>query len=179
MPNIFIAYGRSAVSIYEHMLFNRVLLHVYQYKLSSLINIFRSVFSALWVFTCMTLCYSAVALCLSVTSRCSVETTGRIVLVLEWRLPSIYAAPCVIRKFRYLQKIGYFHLDLCLKLRILEHFATAHRLSQHVANIVQQRWTLSAINWTVGSQLKPCSQQIRRCGSIVAKNYKRCYQKES
>jgi len=34
---------------------------------------------------------------------------------------------CVIRKFGYLQKLGYFHLELCPELRTSKIFATASR----------------------------------------------------
>ena len=55
---------------------------------------------------------------LSVTSRCCIETTGRIELVFGTQV-SFHPAHtfCVIRKFRYLQKLGYFHLKLCSILR--------------------------------------------------------------
>ena len=54
---------------------------------------------------------------LSVTSWYCIETTfRRIELVLAWRLPSTYPH-CVIRKFGYLQKLEYFPLGLCPKLR--------------------------------------------------------------
>jgi len=55
---------------------------------------------------------------LSVTSRCCIETTGRIELVFGTQASFHLAHTfCVIRKFRYFQKLGYFHLKLCPKLR--------------------------------------------------------------
>jgi len=42
------------------------------------------------------------SVCLSVTSRCCIETTGRIELVLAWMLASCH---CIVRKFGYLSEI--------------------------------------------------------------------------
>ena len=56
------------------------------------------------------------SVCLSITSRFCIETTGPIELVLAWRLPSIYPTLCWKRKFSYLQKLGYFPLGLYPKL---------------------------------------------------------------
>ena len=42
------------------------------------------------------------SVCLSVTSRCCIETTGRIELVLSWMLASCH---CIVRKFGYLSEI--------------------------------------------------------------------------
>ena len=59
----------------------------------------------------------------SVTSRYYIETTGRIELVLAWTLPSMSA----IRKFGHLQKLGYFPLELCIKLRTFRNIAMESR----------------------------------------------------
>ena len=69
---------------------------------------------ALHVFTAR--CYASAVLargmcpylsvCLSVTSRCSIETVERIELVLAYELPSTRPIHCVKRKFGYLQKKG-------------------------------------------------------------------------
>jgi len=65
------------------------------------------------VVVCPSVCLSVL---LSVTSRCCIETTGRIELVfLAWRLPS--TCPSLVRRFLYLQKLAYFPLGLRPKLR--------------------------------------------------------------
>jgi len=76
----------------------------------------------------MAVCLSA-SVCLSVTSRSSIETVKRIELMLAWELPSTR----VKRKFGYLQKLGYFALELCPKLQtyniLLRYIETCYRLS--------------------------------------------------
>ena len=62
----------------------------------------------------------AVVVCPSVTRRSCVETTGRIELVFGtggFLLP-VPPPHCVVRKFGYLQKLGYFPLELRLKLQL-------------------------------------------------------------
>jgi len=49
----------------------------------------------------------------AVTSRNPIKTTERIELVLAWNL-STYLH-CVVWKFRCLQKLGYFPVELCPK----------------------------------------------------------------
>jgi len=49
----------------------------------------------------------------SVVGQYCIETLRRIDLVLAWELPST----CVIRKYGYLHKLGYFPLGLCHKPR--------------------------------------------------------------
>jgi len=66
----------------------------------------------------------SMSLCLSVTSRCSIETAERTELVLAWELSSTYAT-LRKRKFMYLQR-GYFPLELYPRLRT---FATIGRSS--------------------------------------------------
>jgi len=51
------------------------------------------------------------------TTRYCIETTGRIELV-SWHVLFFPPIPlCVIRKYGYLQKLGYFFLGLCPNLR--------------------------------------------------------------
>ena len=52
----------------------------------------------------------------SVTSRYCIETTGRIELFLVGMLPSIYPTLCC-KEIWVSQKLGYFPLELCAKLR--------------------------------------------------------------
>ena len=59
---------------------------------------------------------SGICMCLFVTSRSSVETDGRIELVLAFRLFSTNHIQCLIRKFTCLQKYGHFLLKPCPKL---------------------------------------------------------------
>ena len=62
--------------------------------------------------------YTLSFLCLSVTSRYCIETTGRIELVFGTKASfHLFIIVLLIRKFGYLQKLGYFRLGLCLKLR--------------------------------------------------------------
>jgi len=46
-----------------------------------------------------------------------------------------------VRKFRYLQKYGYFPLELCSKLLTKKNFVTAYRSSKRVTNWARERWT--------------------------------------
>jgi len=68
----------------------------------------------------------AMTLCLSVTSRCSIERAGRIEPVFGVGLLSVYPTLfCKRNSSNYKNKI--FFLGLCPKLRTLENFATASR----------------------------------------------------
>ena len=51
------------------------------------------------------------SVCPSVTNRRSIERAEQLELVLAWEFPF-----CVIRKFGYVQNLGYFPLKLCSKL---------------------------------------------------------------
>jgi len=82
------------------------------------------------------------------------------VLVVEWRLPSTYAAPCVIKKLRYLQKIRVLpsgSLFLTPDFRTFRHgtsiVATCCKPSS--TKMDAQRDKLDRRQ----SQLKPCPQQ--------------------
>ena len=57
----------------------------------------------------------AMALCLSVTSPCSIETDEQIELVISMNA-SFDQSYCAMRNFRQLQKLGYFPLELCPNL---------------------------------------------------------------
>jgi len=75
----------------------------------------------------------AVALCLSVTIRFSVETDGQIELVLACRLSLTYLT------------LPYLEFQVSTKLRVLtdlENFSMAYRSSQHFFNLARQTWTL-------------------------------------
>jgi len=58
----------------------------------------------------------SVSVCLSVTSRSSIETDERIELVLAWELPSTHHTPCC-KKIMVPPKIRYIPLEICSKLR--------------------------------------------------------------
>jgi len=72
----------------------------------------------------------AMTLCLSVTSRCSIEMTGRIEQVFGMQAfpPIPHRA---VRKYGYLQKLGYFPLRFCSKLRT---WKISPRQVDHVVN---------------------------------------------
>jgi len=57
------------------------------------------------------------AVCLAVTSRSSIERTERMELVVGMEAFFLPVLHCVERKFGYLQKQGYFLLELCPKFR--------------------------------------------------------------
>jgi len=71
----------------------------------------------------------------SVTSRCSIETVERIVLVLAWELPSTYHTLC----FQETQVLPSGTLFLT---QDLENFATAYRSSKRVIKLARENWTL-------------------------------------
>jgi len=85
----------------------------------------------------------SVSVSVSVKSRCSIETDGRIKVVF-WRvnfLPPVLH--CVKRKFGYLQNKGTSLWNFVLNSG-LENFATAYRSSKRVINLARERWTLRA-----------------------------------
>ena len=95
-----------------------------------------TVFAVLLLFDAVLARYSVYAVvtclsvCPSVTSRYCIKTTGRIESSWFWHgvfLPRIPHSHYVIRKYGYLQKLGYFPLGLCPKLWTLKNFATASR----------------------------------------------------
>jgi len=95
-----------------------------------------------------------VSVCLSITSWCSIETVGRIELVLGHRgflLPILHG---IVMKFRCLQKSGQLYLDSNFVLN------SGLRKFRHGISIVETCWQLSStkvgaqsvINWTVVGQ---------------------------
>jgi len=84
------------------------------------------------------------SVCLSVTSRCSIETTERIELVFGTELPSAFAT------------LGYKEIRISRKTTILpsgtlsqtpdskENFASAYRSSKRVVDLARESWTLRA-----------------------------------
>ena len=69
--------------------------------------------------------------CLSVTNRHSIETTGRI------QLGFFYREGCIVRKFGYID--GYFPLGLWPKLRT---YKISPRQVNRVVNKTRRRWSL-------------------------------------
>ena len=51
-----------------------------------------------------------------ITSLCSIKQMDGPSCCLAWWLPSTYPVVCFVTKFRYLQKRGYFSLELCPEL---------------------------------------------------------------
>ena len=97
----------------------------------------------------MALCLSV---CLSVTSWCSVEVVGRIEMVFGMDAFSTSPTLCFM-KFWYLQRYGYFPLELFPKPRLREKISplhidrrTCYQLSSRKAD------AQSVINWTVVGQ---------------------------
>jgi len=88
----------------------------------------------------MALCLSV---CLSVTSRCSIETVKRIGLFLAWELPSIYPT-LSCKEIQISSKIEVLLSGTLLQTLDLEIFATAYRSSKRVINLARERWTLRA-----------------------------------
>ena len=78
--------------------------------------------------TATSLVYPCPCPCLSQAGISCMETTGRIRLVLLWRLPSTYHTLCY-EKFGYRQKRRYFPQELCSKVQTpdFKNFATASR----------------------------------------------------
>ena len=67
----------------------------------------------------------AVVVCPSVTSQYCIEAAGRIELVFGMGASFHLSHTVFIRKFGYLQKQGYFPLELCPKTLDLENFTMA------------------------------------------------------
>jgi len=70
----------------------------------------------------------ALCLCLSVTSRCSIETDERIELVLAWDLSSTYPTLCY-KEIRISSKIRVLPSGNLFQTQGRENFATAYRSS--------------------------------------------------
>jgi len=86
----------------------------------------------------------AQCLCLSVTSRCSVEMDGRIELVFGvYRLLSTYPSLCY-KEIQVSTKINVLPSGTLSQIPDLENFASAYRSSKCVINLARERWTLRA-----------------------------------
>ena len=81
----------------------------------------------------------AMALCLSITSRCSIEKAERIRLVYGVGDPTVCN-----KEIQVPSKIRVLPFGTLLQTRDLENFATAYQSSKRDINLAGERWMLRA-----------------------------------
>ena len=105
----------------------------------------------------------SVCVCLSVTSRSSIETGKRIGLVLAWGLHSTYPILCY-KEIHVPSKMRVLPSGILLQTHDLKNFATAHRSSKRAINLDRERCTLY---WTVVVNYVYNTSELRRSTTII------------